>query len=146
GGGLVIATEVSEHPAPAAKRGVQAAIRVVPRQGEVLAATATGQRRHDNLTVRLDGERGGVTPASELGEHPAPTAKRGIQATVRVVPRQGEVASAGARTPRHHDPAVGLEGEGPGPVTATEVREHLAAGAKAGVEIARARVHRVREA
>src|SRR5205823_4161834 len=90
GGGLVIATKVSEHQAPAAKRGVQAAVLVVARQGEVLAATGTGESRHDDLAVGLEGQGGGLGPATEARDDPAP-AKRRIQSAVRVVPRQSEV-------------------------------------------------------
>src|SRR5438093_6298727 len=38
---------------------VQATIRVVAPQGEVLAATGTGESRHDDLAVGLEGEGGG---------------------------------------------------------------------------------------
>src|SRR5207244_8007901 len=102
--GHVRAPEVREHPALAAKGGVQSAVRVVPRQGEKRATEATG---HDDLAIGLEHHGAGLVIETEVGEHPAPTAKGGIQATVRVVARQGEVVANGnARTSRHDDPSV----------------------------------------
>src|SRR5439155_23352057 len=108
GPGTVPAAEVRDHAAPGAKRRVQSAARVVARQGEKRAAEATG---HDDLAVVLEGQGPGLVIATEVGEHPAPGAKRGVQAAVRVVARQGEVGAkgTGARASRHHDPSLGLE-------------------------------------
>ena len=135
-------TEVSGHFAPDAKRGIQTPVRVVARQGEVEA----GRSRHDDPAVGLEGEAPGALRATEAREHAATQAKREIQGAVRVVARQGEVETEKQKGRScHDDPAVGLEGQGRGFLTAPEVGDHPAPGAKRCVEIAGGGVHRVRE-
>ena len=144
-GSVAAAGEVGDDLAGAggAEAGVEAAVGVVPRQGEVGAGAGEGFARHDDLAVGLHRHAvGSVAAAGEVGDDLAGAggAEGGVEAAVGVVPRQGEVgAGAGEGFARHDDLAVGLHRHAPGRVAAAgEVGDDLAGagGAEAGVEAA----------
>ena len=111
---LRAAGEVGGDPAVAVKGGVQAAIGVIARQGEVKINAGKRTPRHHQFAIGLDGKgEGHIRAAGEVGGDPAVEVESGVQAAVGVVARQGEVkiAKADARAPRHHQLAVGLDDE-----------------------------------
>src|SRR5438874_2152532 len=106
-------------PAVTVEGGVQAAVRVIARQGKIrIGKTGSCIPRHYQLAIGLDEEGEDlIRVAGEVGGDPAAAAKGGVQAAVRVIARQGKVIlskSAGKRPPRHHQLAVGLDSEGEG--------------------------------
>src|SRR5207249_11267986 len=98
-------------------------------------AAVVGGSRPADLPAGLEGDGVGLllkaARPTEVSGHFAPDAKRGIQTPVRVVARQGEVETGRSR---HDDPAVGLEGEAPGALRATEASEHATTLAKREIQ------------
>ncbi len=101
---------------------IEAAIGVIPRQGEVCIADKwTGGARYDDLAIGLKGE------GPPGGRRHLPAAAKGwIEAAIWVISRQGRS--------RHDDLAVGLQGQSKGLINTAEVGGHLAVDAEGRIE------------
>ena len=124
GGGRRVGPEAGGHLAAGAEAGVQTAVGVVTRHGEVvIERVRIGDRaRHDDLAAGLDRHAGGGgrNVVAEAGEDLAAGAEARVQLAAGVVARHREVleevvAAIEARDrPRHHDPAVRIDGHARG--------------------------------
>ena len=132
--------QIGNDLAAVAERGIEAAVRVVARQGDVDTdrACVDAPGRHDSAVgLERDRERG--RRPLEVGGHLAAGPERLIQRTTSRVPREGEgvvrraplVAVADC-----DDLAVRLDGDVVNPVYLAEVRDDLSSAAKSRVECA----------
>src|SRR5439155_530108 len=86
----------------------------------------------DELPVGLHDEgRGRGIVTGEVGDHPAAGSERGIQAAVRVVAGEREVAR---RDSRRDELAVGLQGQGEGDIGTVEIGDGKRAVARVGAD------------
>ena len=149
-GAVIAATGVRRHLAAGTERRVEAAVRAVAGEREVLvegvvALRAGGEAGDDDPAVGLHHDPGGdVVVTGEVGDHLAAPAEAGVQPAVRGVAGQGEVEGLGGTG--DDDPPVRLERHRvgvlePGP----EVRHRSAGEAEAGVHAAVAVVAHERE-
>ena len=117
--GLVVrGAEVGGDLPITSKGRIEAAVAVIAGQCKVPGAARLGRTtRHHDLAIRLDGDAPGlVVRAGEVGGDLPINIEGRVQAAVAVVAGQGEVigAEAIARTTRHHDLAIGLDGDAVG--------------------------------
>jgi len=124
---------------------VQAPIRVVTRQGEILVTADIGTPGRDQLPVGLLDQGDDKVLTSERGQHAPTGAKARIEAAVRVVSRQREIIGrrvAGIGEPTRDQLAVRLHEQGNGSLETTEVAEDAPIGIEARIEIAGGRQSR----
>ena len=114
-----VGAEVGQDLAADAEGSVQAAVLVVPRQGEVLDVVTVREAlegpRHHDLAVGLGRHgRGHGRSGGEGREDRAAVAESGVEAAVLVVARHGEgrLGIHPPGRPRHHDLAVALPLDG----------------------------------
>src|SRR5205085_8183471 len=93
---IVLPKEVNDHFPARPERRIQSPVGVVPGDGEITLGRGggvVGVARHDELTVRLQGERvRDAGTALEGGHHLAARAERIIEAAIRVKTSEGEAA------------------------------------------------------
>ena len=79
-GHVSVAGEVGGDPAAATEGGVQAAIGIIARQGEVIISAGKRPPRYHQLAVGLNGDgEGHVRVAREVGGHPAVAVEGGVE-------------------------------------------------------------------
>ena len=104
------AAEVGRDLAVAVEGSIEAAVGVVPSEGEEAPERAVGVADRHDPAVGLDRQRSclGVTP--EAGRHDAVGIEGRVEAAVRVVAGERERAAVASRRggARRHDLAVGL--------------------------------------
>ena len=139
-GFIPVAEEIGGELAIAVEGGIQAAIGVVARQGEIpiyvlLSVTHTGD---DQLAIRLhDQGIGLILFAEEVGGHLAIAVEGCVQAAIGVVARQGKIVVRVAYKPGSDELAVRLHDQGIGFLrTAAEVGGHPAIAIEGWVQAA----------
>jgi hypothetical protein len=150
--GSIAFPEVGRHLAAGAEGVVEAAVGCVPGEREVEVDARVSLAGGDDSILRVDGHRVGVVgKAPEIGRQLAIARKGRVEAAVGCVAgeREGEVVPRRIREAygaRDHDPPLGVDRDRVGGVVATEVRYHLAAGAKRRIQRAAPPIASEREA
>ena len=113
-----------------AEAGVQAAVRIVADEGEIIVGSIIAITGHHDLAVGLQDDVATLIDArAERRRHLAAGAEGSVQGAVRVVANEGEIIVGSIiAEPGHHELAVGLQGDAiPGIFVArAEVRRHRA--------------------
>ena len=94
--------------AAGAEAGVQAAVRIVADEGEIIVGSIMAEPGHQYLAVGLQGDVIAIIVArADRRRHRPAGAEAGVQAAVRIVADEGEIIIGSTiAVPGHHDLAV----------------------------------------
>ncbi len=138
-GYIMAAADSGGEQAIAAEGGVQTAIGIVARQGEiVVTASFSIPGDHDPAIGLHRHGMGIIIVAAEIGGEQAIAAEGGVQAAIGVVAHQGEiVVTVSVSSPGGHNLAIGLQGNSKSSIIATaESGDDQAVAAEGSVQAA----------
>ena len=141
------ARDCGRDDAAGAERRIERAERVVAHEEEVGGASRSRAPGDDELAVRLQHDRLGPRGGADRRRHDAGDAEAGVERAVRLVARERDRVVRAIRAPSGGDEhAVGLEHEAGDDRRRRDRRRHDSVRPERGIEDARRRVAREREA